>query len=84
MALSLDHVALPAFDAAGTLRFHSEKSAGPLSMRSPARTGGGSSWLMMLQDPNGHLFEITAPAGEASTGSNASAIARPRAWIQTR
>src|SRR5262245_50655195 len=48
MALGLDHIALPAFDAAATVRFYTEVLGLPLVDALSGDDWGGRPWLMMV------------------------------------
>lgn len=47
-SLALDHVALPIYDAAGSLRFYSEVLGLPLLSAHTGDDWGGRPWLMMI------------------------------------
>jgi len=71
MSLCLDHVALPAFDAAGTLHFYTEIIGLPLVEALSGEDWGGSPWLMMVFGLEGSgtlvlcaLRGVQRPAGD--------------------
>jgi catechol-2,3-dioxygenase len=47
-SLTLDHVALPIYDAAGSLRFYTEVLGLPLLSAHTGDDWGGRAWLMMI------------------------------------
>ena len=68
MPLSLDHVALPAFDAASTVHFYTEILGLPLVEALSGDDWGGRSWLMMVFGLQGGTIVLCALRGAQRPG----------------